>query len=69
MLETCYLTASVGSLILENESQMFDVVGLEEAVDLCLAEHRRAEEKMRPTGLLASSELQLQVQLKATKNL
>lgn len=59
MLVTCYLTTSVGYLILENESEMFNVVGLEEAVDLCLAEHRGAEENMRPTGLLTKSELQL----------
>lgn len=54
-LETCYLTTNVGFIILKNESQMFSVVGLEEAVDLCLAEHRREEGKVSPTGLLTRS--------------
>lgn len=51
VLETCYLTTSVGVIILENESEVLGIVGLEEAIDLCLAEHRGAEENMRPTEL------------------
>lgn len=38
---------------------MLDVVGLEEAVDLCLAEHRGEEENMRATAPLGKSEVQL----------
>lgn len=59
MLETRYLTTNVGSNVLKNESEMFNVVGLEEAVDLCLAEHGGAEENVRSTGRLTESELQL----------
>lgn len=44
VLETCYLTTSVGLIILENESEMFDIVGLEESVNLCLAEQRSGRE-------------------------
>lgn len=38
MLGRYYLTTSVGFDILEDESEMLDAVGLEEAVDLHLAE-------------------------------
>lgn len=69
VLETCYLTTSVGLIILENESEMFDIVGLEEGVDLCLAEHRGVEENMRPTVLLTKSELQLSLKWKQQKPL
>lgn len=37
--ETRYLTTNVGANVLKNESEMSNTVGLEEAVDLRLAEH------------------------------
>lgn len=54
--ETCYLATDVGANVLKNESQMLNTVGLEEAVDLRLAEHREAGENMASEGLLTKSE-------------
>lgn len=43
---SCYLSADVGFSILEDQSQVFNVVGLKEAVDLCLAGERGAHETL-----------------------
>lgn len=64
MLETCYLTTNVRFIILENERETFDAVGLEEGVDFCLAEHRRRKHEAR---LLSKSELQLSLKIKTTE--
>lgn len=40
-METCYLTAGVGFSVLKDQSQVFNVVGLKEAVNLDLAGERR----------------------------
>lgn len=46
-LKSGYLTTNVGFIILKNECEMSNVVGLKEAVDLCLAEDRGAGQTPR----------------------
>lgn len=48
---SCYLSADVGLSLLEDQSQVFHVAGLKEAVDLCLAGERGADETHK-TGIL-----------------
>lgn len=64
-LETSYLATDVGFVILKNESETLDVVGLKEAVDLCLAEYGGAGENTTSTRLLMNSELLLQVKTRS----
>lgn len=44
-METCYLTAGVGFSVLKDQSQVFNVVGLKEAVNLDLAGETEEQEK------------------------
>lgn len=46
-LKSGYLTTNVGFIVLKYEGEMLNVVGLKEAVELCLAEHRGAGKNPR----------------------
>lgn len=55
-METFYLSANVGFSLLKDQSQVFHVVCLKEAFNLCLAGERAADENMQdwnPHGRVA----------------
>lgn len=62
-METCYLTAGVGFSILKDQSQVFNVVGLKEAVNLDLAGERREN-----TWLELESYIRVMLSLRETPN-